>query len=88
MECIYSLNLAAWLQWQTGYKPTIERDEDNYKMYFCTFPHNEVVSDSISQYKNYEKVLVCEDLREYLKIFKELKREIKNMKNSYRQHSI
>lgn len=77
---IYSMNLAAFIMYCTGELiPKIEKDEDNGYYYFI-FDESKAVSDAINQYKDYSKDLECRNLREYLRIFKELKKEIKNLK--------
>ena len=73
---IYSLNLIAYLIYETNTKPILESENDTV---YAIFPQTDEIAAAIRQFKS-ENCTV--ELHRYLNIFKTLKRDIRGVKNA------
>jgi hypothetical protein len=75
MKKIYSLNLAAWLVSQ-GYNYHLHEDEDTPGKYYFVFEND--VTEAKEEYKRNR------GLQKFLNTYKQLKKEIFNLRNTVR----
>ena len=73
---IYSLNLIAYIIYETATKPVL-RSENN--TVFAIFPETAEIAAAISQFK---KDSCTVELHKLINIFKDLKKEIRGVKNA------
>jgi hypothetical protein len=75
---IYSLNLMAYIAYQTDYPVKIYESDDN--KYYAVFPEDDKVSEAIKLFKDayvYEFYL-----HKFLNIFKDIKKQISEFRNN------
>ncbi len=73
---IYSLNLIAYIIYKTATKPVL-RSENN--TVYAIFPENDDIAAAIKQFKMDSCTV---ELHKFLNIFKDLKKEIRGVKNA------